>query len=94
MVRTSAPFLLSKKQDQPGKCRLPGWFCFLSSRAVDLLGFLLSAENGIDGCATDSTMALESGLAILHCDSLGVFHLRLLLALYAIVQVCHSFKPP
>jgi len=53
-------------------------------------GFFLGTENGIDGCATDGALTLQSGFTVFHGYPLGVFHLALGFALDAIIQISHG----
>ncbi len=55
-----------------------------------VLCLFLRAENGVDGCAADSALALECRFAVLHSNPLRIFHLSLSFALDAIILICHG----
>ena len=51
---------------------------------------LVSWKNCVDSSATDDTLTLESGLAVLHSNALGVLQLVFLFALDTVVNISHD----
>ena len=54
------------------------------------LCFLIRTENGVNCCATNSTLPFEGWFTILHGHSLRVLHLSLCFAFDTVVLISHG----
>ena len=52
--------------------------------------FLIRTEDGVNGCAANSTLPFESWLTILHGYSLRILHLSLGFAFDTVVLISHG----
>jgi hypothetical protein len=53
-------------------------------------GLCLRTENGVNGRSADGALAFERWFAILHGDSLWVFHLSLCLTFDTVILISHG----